>query len=83
MTRQVTPARPSREREGAVGPPRQSRSLTVAARTSVDVRGWIALAWVVFWGWAYVLTAYQARAPQILGGIRMLTRTAAWLGGHR
>jgi hypothetical protein len=83
MARHVIPAHPSREREGAVGPRRQSRSLTVAARTSIDWRGWIALAWVVFWGCAYVLTAYQARAPQILGGIRVPTRTAARLAGHR
>lgn len=32
----------------------------------VDWRGWIAVAWVVFWGSAYVLTVIQARAPQLL-----------------
>ena len=31
-----------------------------------DWRGWMAVAWVVFWGAAYSLMVIQARAPRIL-----------------
>ncbi len=41
-----------------------------------DWRGWIGLAWVVFWGWAYALMAIQARAPQFVHWIRTLTGSA-------
>jgi hypothetical protein len=41
-----------------------------------DWRGWIGLAWVVFWGWAYVLMAFNARSPQIVHWIRTLTGSA-------
>jgi hypothetical protein len=41
-----------------------------------DWRGWIALAWVVVWGWAYALMAIQARSPQVLEWIRALSRVA-------
>ncbi len=43
------------------------------ARDRVDWRGWIALAWVLFWGWTYALMAIQARAPQVLAWVRKLT----------
>jgi hypothetical protein len=43
-----------------------------APATRPDWRGWIGLAWVVFWGSAYTLTAIQARAPQILRWLRHL-----------
>jgi len=42
-----------------------------------DWRGWIALAWVVAWGWAYALMAIQARSPQVLGWIRTIVRIGA------
>jgi hypothetical protein len=38
----------------------------------IDWRGWIALAWVLFWGWAYVLMVIHARAPQVLGWLERL-----------
>jgi hypothetical protein len=41
-----------------------------------DWRGWIALAWVVFWGSAYALMAIQARAPEVLRWVMTLTRKA-------
>ncbi len=31
----------------------------------LDWRGWIALVWVLWWGWCYGLMAFQARAPQV------------------
>jgi hypothetical protein len=43
-------------------------------RTRTDWRGWIALAWVVFWGWAYALMAIQARSPQVLAWVRTVAR---------
>jgi hypothetical protein len=45
--------------------------------TRVDWRGWIALAWVVFWGWAYILMAFQARSPQIVHWIKGLAGSRA------
>jgi hypothetical protein len=40
------------------------------AQARIDWRGWIALAWVLWWAWAYALMALPARGPQVL----------AWLG---
>ncbi len=77
MGRRVERAERSRERERAVKPARPPRSLTVATRSSPDWRGWIALAWVLLWGLAYVVMLLQARAPQVVRGIRMLTGTPA------
>ena len=51
-------------------------------RTRPDWRGWVALAWVVFWGWAYALMAIQARSPQVLEWFRTFAR-AAVPGGPR
>jgi hypothetical protein len=42
-------------------------------RTRPDWRGWIALAWVFVWGWAYAVMAIQARAPQVLTWYRSST----------
>jgi hypothetical protein len=39
-----------------------------------DLRGWMALAWVVFWGWAYALMVIQARSPQVHEWMRTLSR---------
>ena len=41
-----------------------------------DWRGWIALVWVIVWGWAYGTMAFQARAPQVLAWLR------TWSAGH-
>jgi hypothetical protein len=79
MGLRVIGAQRSRERGRPVGPAPRDRSLTVAARFSADWRGWIALAWVVFWGFAYALMVLQARAPRILHGIGTLARVAARL----
>jgi hypothetical protein len=38
-----------------------------------DWRAWIALVWVIVWGWAYGTMAFQARAPQALAWLRTLT----------
>lgn len=38
-----------------------------------DWRGWIALTWVLVWGWAYAAMAIQARAPQVVSWIRSVT----------
>jgi hypothetical protein len=43
------------------------------SRTQVDWRGWIALAWVLWWAWAYALMAVPARGPQVLAWIRSWT----------
>ena len=38
----------------------------------IDWRGWIALAWVLWWGRAYVLMVIHARSPQILSWLRQM-----------
>jgi hypothetical protein len=38
-----------------------------------DWRGWIALAWVLWWGWAYIQMVFHARSPQILASLRSWT----------
>jgi hypothetical protein len=35
------------------------------ARWSFDLRGWIAVAWVAYWSWAYVRSALAHRFPII------------------
>ena len=45
----------------------------VRARSRPDWRGWIALAWVIGWGWAYGIMAFHARAPQVLAWLRRWT----------
>jgi hypothetical protein len=47
---------------------------TVGSRPRIDWRGWIALAWVIGWGWAYAAMAFQARAPQVLAWFRTIWR---------
>jgi hypothetical protein len=41
-------------------------------RMQIDWRGWIALAWVLWWGWAYALMVFHARSPQILSWLRQI-----------
>ena len=55
-------------------PPVSRRRSADAFVPRTDWRGWIALAWVVFWGSAYALMAIQARAPQLLQWLSQLTR---------
>jgi hypothetical protein len=42
-------------------------------RPRLDWRGWIALAWVLWWAWKYALMAVQARSPQVMAWVRSLT----------
>jgi hypothetical protein len=37
-----------------------------------DWRGWIALAWALWWGWAYAVMVWQARGQQLLAWIGWL-----------
>ena len=46
---------------------------SVTQRNRPDWRGWIALVWVLVWGWAYALMAIQAKAPQVVSWVRSLT----------
>jgi hypothetical protein len=41
-----------------------------------DWKGWLALAWVLWWGSAYAVTVLEARAPRALVWIR------SWTAGH-
>jgi hypothetical protein len=41
-----------------------------------DWKGWLAVAWVTWWGSAYVITVLEARAPQVLVWLR------SWLTGY-
>jgi hypothetical protein len=45
-----------------------------AIGSKVDWRGWIAVAWVIGWGWAYGTMAFQAKAPQVLAWLRTIWR---------
>lgn len=51
----------------ATGPAGPSPS---AARRRPDWLGWLVLAWVLFWGTAYVFTAIQARCPRLATWLR-------------
>ena len=42
-------------------------------RNRPDWRGWIAVVWVLVWGWAYAVMAVQARAPQVVSWFQSLT----------
>jgi hypothetical protein len=77
MVRRLYMAESSRKPGRTFRPQRPHRFLTVAAPSGVDWRGWIALAWAMVWGWAYVLVALQARAPQIVCWIRTIARRVA------
>jgi hypothetical protein len=37
-----------------------------------DWRGWIAVAWMLWWGWEYAVMMYHARAPQVLAWLAAL-----------
>jgi hypothetical protein len=50
---------------------RRSR-LETLSRWRLDWRGWIALCWVLWWGWAYGAMAIQAKSPQVLTWLRTL-----------
>jgi hypothetical protein len=38
----------------------------------IDWRGWIALAWALWWGWAYALMVIEARSPLILSWLQQI-----------
>jgi hypothetical protein len=40
----------------------------------LDWRGWLALLWVLWWGWSYALMTFQARGPQVLAWLRTIWR---------
>jgi hypothetical protein len=48
----------------------------VASWSRYDWKGWLAVAWVLWWGAAYVVTVLEARAPQLLIWLR------SWSAGH-
>ena len=37
-----------------------------------DLRGWLVVAWALWWSWAYVQGALASRFPQVLGWTRHL-----------
>jgi hypothetical protein len=43
-------------------------------RRQLDWRGWIALLWALWWGWAYAVMAIHARSPQVLTWLRSLAK---------
>jgi hypothetical protein len=55
---------------------RRSPGLARVSPARFDWRGWIALAWVLWWGWAYALMAVRARGPQVVAWIRSLWSAA-------
>ena len=55
---------------------RHRPSLPRFSRAPFDWRGWIALAWVLWWAWAYALMAVQAKGPQVLAWVRSLWKIA-------
>ena len=42
-------------------------------RWRLDWRGWITVAWVLGWGWAYAVMAIHARGPQVMAWLRALS----------
>ena len=50
---------------------------TLRTRSRIDWRGWIALAWVLGWGWAYGITLFRARGNQVL---EWLSQSASLFG---
>jgi hypothetical protein len=61
---------------GVTGPPPSAEAGGdgPSDRPRLDWRGWIAVAWVLIWGWSYALMAIQARAPQVLDWMRTVAR---------
>jgi len=43
-----------------------------ATQARWDWRGWIALAWVLWWGWLYSLMVLEAKFPQVLAWLRTI-----------
>jgi hypothetical protein len=46
----------------------------ITGHLRIDWRGWITLAWALWWGWAYCRMAVAARGPQVLEWIRHLNK---------
>ncbi len=42
-----------------------------------DWRGWIALAWVLWWGWLYSLMVLETKFPQVLAWLRSVGKLVA------
>jgi hypothetical protein len=51
---------------------RRRNALKTPDRWRLDWRGWITLAWVLWWGWAYAVMAVQARGPQVMAWLRAI-----------
>jgi hypothetical protein len=51
-------------------------SLEASRRWQFDWRGWITLAWALWWGWAYCQMAVAVKGPQVLQWLRTIRRWA-------
>ncbi len=51
---------------------RNPASFKLPERLRIDWRGWLALAWALWWGWAYALMVIEARSPQVLSWLRQI-----------
>jgi hypothetical protein len=47
-------------------------SFVRADRRSIDWRGWLTLAWALWWGWAYAAMVWRIKGPQVLAWISSL-----------
>jgi hypothetical protein len=54
--------------------PRNSEQ--TSQRRQLDWRGWITLAWVLWWGWAYCQMAVAVKGPQVLQWLLTIRRCA-------
>jgi hypothetical protein len=50
----------------------KSPGFKLPERMRIDWRGWIALAWALWWSWAYALMVFHARSPRILSWLRQI-----------
>ncbi len=50
----------------------ENRQSQIDNPKSMDWRGWVALAWVLWWGSAYAMMAWHAKAPQVLAWLETL-----------
>jgi hypothetical protein len=55
---------------------RQVNTTTAPSHRGHDWKGYLALAWVLWWGSAYAVMVLEARAPQILCWIK------SWVASH-
>ena len=85
VTRGPRPA-PSEFLHGGEPLPERTATPLSSTRSRPDWRGWLALAWVLFWGGAYAFMVIQARSPRVLAWFRLppnlptqLLATLGWL----